>query len=247
MSLDFGWYVLVGFLAQLIDGALGMAYGVTASSLLLTFGLPPAATSATVHAAECLTTGASAISHHAFGNVDRTLLRRLLLPGVLGAVLGAYILVQLPGDALRPYVASYLLLMGGVIVLKAFRPFPPREVTTHLAPLGFFGALVDAMGGGGWGPIVATTLVVRGNDLRRTIGTVNAVEFFVTVSASVTFFLALGITHWRVIAGLAVGGVLAAPLAAWACRRVPLKPLMILVGSLVIALSVRTLVVHFSK
>jgi uncharacterized membrane protein YfcA len=247
VSLDFGWYVLVGFLAQLIDGALGMAYGVTASSLLLTFGIPPAVTSATVHAAECLTTGASAVSHHAFGNVDRTLLRRLLLPGILGAVLGAYILVQLPGDALRPYVASYLLLMGGVIVLKAFRPFPPREVTTHLAPLGFFGALVDAMGGGGWGPIVATTLVVRGNDLRRTIGTVNAVEFFVTVAASVTFFLALGITHWRVIAGLAVGGVLAAPLAAWACRRVPLKPLMILVGSLVIALSVRTLVVHFSK
>jgi uncharacterized membrane protein YfcA len=247
VSLDFGWYVLVGFLAQLIDGALGMAYGVTASSLLLTFGIPPAVTSATVHAAECLTTGASAVSHHAFGNVDRTLLRRLLLPGILGAVLGAYILVQLPGDALRPYVASYLLLMGGVIVLKAFRPFPPREVTTHLAPLGFFGALVDAMGGGGWGPIVATTLVVRGNDLRRTIGTVNAVEFFVTVSASVTFLLALGITHWRVIAGLAVGGVLAAPLAAWACRRVPLKPLMILVGSLVIALSVRTLVMHFSK
>lgn len=247
MSLDFGWYVLVGFLAQLIDGALGMAYGVTASSLLLTLGIPPAATSATVHAAECLTTGASAVSHHAFGNVDRALLRRLLLPGILGAVLGAYILVQLPGDALRPYVASYLLLMGGVIVLKAFRPFPPREVTTHLAPLGFFGALVDAMGGGGWGPIVATTLVVRGNDLRRTIGTVNAVEFFVTVAASVTFFLAMGLTHWRVIAGLAVGGVLAAPLAAWACRRVPLKPLMILVGSLVIALSVRTLVVHFSK
>lgn len=247
MTLDFGWYVLVGFLAQLVDGALGMAYGVTASSLLLTFGIPPAATSATVHAAECLTTGASAVSHHAFGNVDRALLRRLLLPGILGAVLGAYILVQLPGDALRPYVASYLLLMGGVIVLKAFRSFPPREVTTHLAPLGFFGALVDAMGGGGWGPIVATTLVVRGNDLRRTIGTVNAVEFFVTVAASVTFFLAMGLTHWRVIAGLAVGGVLAAPLAAWACRRVPLKPLMILVGSLVIALSARTLVVHFSR
>jgi uncharacterized protein len=247
VSLDFGWYVLAGFLAQLIDGALGMAYGVTASSLLLTFGIPPAATSATVHAAECLTTGASAVSHHAFGNVDRTMLRRLLLPGILGAVLGAYILVQLPGDALRPYVASYLLLMGGVIVLKAFRPFPPREVTTHLAPLGFFGALLDALGGGGWGPIVATTLVVRGNDLRRTIGTVNAVEFFVTVAASVTFFFAMGLTHWRVIAGLAVGGVLAAPLAAWACRRVPLKPFMVLVGLLVIALSVRTLAAHFAK
>lgn len=242
MSLDFLGFVLAGFLAQLVDGALGMAYGVTASSLLLTFGIPPAATSATVHAAECLTTGASAVSHHAFGNVDRALLRRLLLPGVLGAVLGAAILVQLPGDAFRPYVAAYLLIMGCVIVLKAFRPFPPRTVTTHLAPLGFFGALVDAIGGGGWGPIVATTLVARGNDLRRTVGTVNAVEFFVTVAASVTFFLTLGLTHWPAIAGLAVGGVLAAPLAAWACRRAPMKPFMILVGLLVIALSARTLV-----
>lgn len=247
MQLDFLGYVLAGFLAQLIDGALGMAYGVTASSLLLTLGIPPAATSATVHAAECLTTGASAISHHAFGNVDKALLRRLLLPGILGAMLGAYLLVQLPGDRLRPYVAGYLLLMGLVIVLKAFRRFPPRDVTTHLAPLGFFGALVDAMGGGGWGPIVATTLVARGNDVRRTIGTVNAVEFFVTAAASVTFFLALGLTHWRVIAGLALGGVLAAPLAAWACRRVPVKPLMILVGVLVIALSVRTLVLASVK
>jgi uncharacterized protein len=246
VSPEFGWYVLAGFLAQLIDGALGMAYGVTASSLLLTLGIPPAATSATVHAAECLTTGASAVSHHAFGNVDRELLRKLLLPGILGAVLGAYILVQLPGAALRPYVAAYLLIMGGVIILKAFRPFPPRNVTTHLGPLGFFGAMIDAMGGGGWGPIVATTLVVRGNDVRRTIGTVNAVEFFVTVAASVTFFLALGLTYWPVIAGLALGGVLAAPLAAWACRRVPVKPLLILVGVLVIALSTRTLVMHFA-
>jgi uncharacterized protein len=246
MSLEFLGYVLAGFLAQLVDGALGMAYGVTASSLLLGYGIPPAATSATVHAAECLTTGASALSHHAFGNVDRALLRRLLLPGILGAVCGAYLLVRLPGDALRPYVAAYLLVMGCVIVLKAFRTFPPRNVTTHLAPLGFFGALADAIGGGGWGPIVATTLVARGNSPRRTIGTVNAVEFFVTVAASVTFFLTLGLTHWPVIAGLAVGGVLAAPLAAWACRRVPLKPLMIAVGVLVVLLSVRTLVLHFT-
>jgi len=247
MSAEFLGYVLAGFLAQLVDGALGMAYGVTASSLLLTFGMPPAATSATVHAAECLTTGASAVSHHAFGNVDRALLKRLLLPGVLGAVCGAYLLTRLPGDALRPYVAGYLLVMGCVIVLKAFRAFPPRNVTSHLGPLGFFGALVDAIGGGGWGPIVATTLVARGNNPRRTIGTVNAVEFFVTVAASVTFFLTLGLTHWPVIAALAIGGVLAAPLAAWACRHVPLKPLLITVGLLVIVLSVRTLALHFSR
>ncbi|HET9253167.1 MAG TPA: sulfite exporter TauE/SafE family protein [Candidatus Eisenbacteria bacterium] len=247
MTLEFLGYVLAGFLAQLVDGSMGMAYGVTASSLLLTYGIPPAATSATVHAAECLTTGASAVSHHAFGNVDRVLLKRLLLPGVLGAVCGATILVRLPGDVLRPFVASYLLVMGAVIVLKAFRPFPPRNVTSHLAPLGFFGALADAIGGGGWGPIVATTLVARGNNPRRTIGTVNAVEFFVTVAASVTFFLALGLTHWRMIAGLAIGGVLAAPLAAWTCRRAPLKPLMIGVGVLVILLSVRTLALTVAR
>ena len=247
MSVEFLGYVLAGFLAQLVDGALGMAYGVTASSMLLTLGMPPAATSATVHAAECLTTGASAVSHHAFGNVDRMLLKRLLIPGILGAVCGAYLLVRLPGDALRPYVAAYLLVMGCVIVLKAFRTFPPKTVTTHLAPLGFFGALVDAIGGGGWGPIVATTLVARGNHPRRTIGTVNAVEFFVTVAASVTFFLALGLTHWPVIAALAIGGMLAAPLAAWSCRHLPLKPLMIAVGVLVVLLSLRTLALHFAR
>ena len=114
--------------------------------------MPPAVTSATVHAAECFTTGASAVSHHAFGNVHAPLFRRLVLPGIVGAVIGVYILSSVPGDALKPY-AAYLLLMGGVILLKAFREFPPREVTTHIAPLGFVGALVDALGGGGWGPI----------------------------------------------------------------------------------------------
>lgn len=244
MTLDFGWYVLAGFLAQLIDGSLGMAYGVTASSLLLSFGIPPAVTSATVHASECLTTGASAVSHHVFGNIDRGLMKRLLLPGILGAILGAYILVRIPGEAFRPYVAGYLLVMGGVIVLKAFRRFPERTVTTHLAPLGFVGAFVDAVGGGGWGPVVASTLVARGHNARRTIGTVNAVEFFVTLAASVTFLLTLGLTHWPVIAGLALGGVVAAPISAWACGRVPVKPLMIAVGVLVMALSLRTLVRH---
>lgn len=241
MTTDFHWYVLIGFAAQLIDGSLGMAYGVTASTLLLGLGVPPAATSATVHAAECFTTGVSAISHHAFGNVNRSLFRRLLVPGIMGAVLGAYVLSSFPGDVLRPYMAGYLLMMGCVIVLKAFREFPPRTVSTHLVPLGFFGAFADAVGGGGWGPIVATTLIVRGNDLRATVGSVNAVEFFVTVAASVTFVLTLGLTHWSIILGLAVGGVMAAPLGAWACKCLPIKPFMVLVGILVIGLSLRTL------
>ena len=242
---DFLLYIAIGFAAQLIDGALGMAYGVIASSLLLGMGLPPAVTSATVHAAECFTTGTSALSHRAFGNIDRRLFRRLLLPGVLGAGIGAYLLTSLPGDALKPWVAGYLLLVGGLILLKAFGNFPPRQVTTHLVPLGFFGAMFDAIGGGGWGPIVASNLLARGNAFRLTVGSVNAVEFFVTLTASIVFLLTLGLSHWGIIVGLAIGGVAAAPLGAWLVKHVRPRPMLILVGILVIALSVRNLLKHF--
>lgn len=241
MSWELLFYVGAGFAAQLVDGALGMAYGVTASSLLLSLGVTPAVTSATVHAAECFTTGASALSHHAFGNVHAALFKRLVWPGILGAVLGAYILSSFPGDAIRPYVAVYLLVMGVVIIAKAFREFPPRVVTSYVRRLGFAGALVDALGGGGWGPIVASTLIARGGDVRQTVGSVNAAEFFVTLAASVTFVLMLGLTHWQMIAGLALGGLLAAPLGAWACSRIPHRPFMVAVGVLVIVLSLRTL------
>lgn len=245
MSPEFLLYVITGFIAQIIDGALGMAYGVTASSLLLALGLPPASASATVHAAECFTTGASAISHRAFGNVNTLLFKRLLIPGIIGAILGAYILSNFPGDALKPYVAAYLLIMGGVIIYRAYRKVATREVTTHLIPLGFIGALMDAMGGGGWGPIVASTLIARGNETRFTIGSVNAAEFFVTLSASLTFILTLGLSNWQIIVGLALGGLVAAPIGAWACTRIPVKPFMIFVGLLVILLSVRTIALFF--
>lgn len=236
------FYICVGFAAQMIDGTLGMAYGVSASSLLLTRGLAPAVVSATVHAAEVFTTGISAASHHYFGNVDRRLFWRLVIPGILGAVLGAYILSQIPGDRFRPVVAAYLLGMGVLIVIRVFRAVPPRSVTTHLAPLGFFGAFIDAVGGGGWGPVVASTLMARGNHARLAVGSVNAAEFFVTLAASITFIITLGISHWPVIVGLAIGGGLAAPVAAYTCKRIPLRPFMFLVGLLVIGLSLRTLV-----
>jgi uncharacterized membrane protein YfcA len=198
-----------------------------------------------VHAAECFSTGTSALSHRAFGNVDGRLFRRLLIPGVIGAVLGAYILSNFPGDALKPYIAGYLVIMGVVIVFKAFREFPSWEVTTHLIPLGFIGAFIDAIGGGGWGPIVASNLIARGNNIRKTVGSVNAAEFFVTLAASITFFFTIGLSHWQIILGLAVGGVAAAPLAAWAARRIPPKPFMDLVGDQVILISARTLLVYF--
>jgi len=242
---EFMLYVLAGFIAQIIDGALGMAYGVTASTFLIAVGVPPAATSATVHAAECFTTGASALSHRAFGNVDGFLFRRLLIPGILGAILGAYILSNFPGDELRPYISSYLIIMGVIIVYKAYREFPPQRVTSHLIPLGFIGAFIDAIGGGGWGPIVTSNLIVRGNDIRKTIGSVNAAEFFVTLAASATFLITLGLTNWHIILGLAIGGIFAAPLGAWASKHVPIKPFMIFVGVLVILVSVRTLLAYF--
>jgi len=234
-------YVLVGFVAQLIDGALGMAYGITATSLLLSAGISPAVASATVHTAECFTTGASGIAHHAFGNVNRLLFRTLVLPGMAGAALGAYLLTRFPSKLFTPIVACYLLVMGSVIVVKAFREFPPRTVTRHIAPLGLVGGFLDAVGGGGWGPIVASTLIARGNEIRQAIGSTNAVEFFVALSASATFVLSLGLGHWRIVLGLAIGGVIGAPLGAWACKHVPIRPFMILVGVLIIVLSLRTL------
>ena len=166
-----------------------------------------------------------------------------MIPGVLGAILGAYILSSFPGELLRPYISAYLIVMGGIIVYKAFGTFPPRQVTSHIAPLGFFGAFIDAIGGGGWGPIVASTLIVRGNDVRKAVGSVNAVEFFVTMAASITFLITLGLSNWQIIVGLAVGGIPAAPLGAWAAKHVPIKPFMVFVGLLVIIISTRTMLI----
>ncbi|MCM2344519.1 MAG: sulfite exporter TauE/SafE family protein [Alphaproteobacteria bacterium] len=236
MDTDILLYVAAGFLAQLVDGSLSMAYGLTASSLLLTSGLPAATVSATVHAAECFTTGASAISHHAFGNIDRKLFRKLVIPGVIGAVIGAYTLSTLPVGTLRPMIALYLIVMGGIIIYKVRQDFPSRQITKHLMPLGFFGALIDAIGGGGWGPIVASNLAARGHDIRKTVGTVIAVEFFVTIAASFTFLLTMGLHHLDIIFGLALGGVLAAPFGALLVKKVPVKPFMVFIGIFIITL-----------
>ncbi|MCJ7557540.1 MAG: sulfite exporter TauE/SafE family protein [Gammaproteobacteria bacterium] len=234
-------YIAFGFVAQLIDGALGMAYGVTATSLLMASGVPAVSASAVVHMSECFTTGASAISHQAFGNVNRILFRTLVIPGMVGAALGAYVLSSFPSEVFTPIVACYLVLMGVIIIIKAFRQFPPRTVTRHIVPLGLAGGFLDAAGGGGWGPIVASTLISRGNDVRQAIGSTNAVEFFVTLSASAVFVLNLGAPNWQMIGGIAIGGVIAAPLGAWACKHIPIRPFMILVGLLIVGLSLRTL------
>jgi uncharacterized membrane protein YfcA len=173
----FFFFVLVGFFAQLVDGALGMAYGVISNSLLLAAGLPPAVASASVHAAEIVTTGVSGLSHRAFGNVDRRLLKRLAIPGVIGAALGAYALASAPGGAIKPFIALYLLEMGLLILWKTVRGVGTSRAVRHVSILGLAGGFCDAIGGGGWGPVVTSTLVARGHDPRISIGSVNLAEW----------------------------------------------------------------------
>ncbi len=245
MELTFLLYVLVGFVAQIIDGALGMAYGVSSNTFLLSLGLPPAAASASVHMAEVVTTGISGASHWRLGNIDWKLVKRLLIPGVIGGVAGAYLLTSIDGDIIKPYIAGYLLLMGAYIIYKAFRNDGHVNDGTHTARvsvLGLFGGFCDAIGGGGWGPVVTTTLVARGKNPRLTIGSVNFSEFFVTFAESVTFVLTLSFgQYWQIILGLLIGGAIAAPLAARLTKSLPLKALMILVGTLIVLLSIRTI------
>lgn len=242
MELSVLIYILVGFIAQMIDGALGMAYGVSSNTFLLSVGIPPAAASASVHMAEVFTTGVSGISHWRLGNLDKDLIKRLLIPGVIGGVLGAYILSSIPGDVIKPFVSAYLMIMGIVIIARALRKDPKvNRVTSHIVPLGLVGGFFDAIGGGGWGPIVTTTLVARGNHPRFTIGSVNFAEFFVTFAESVTFILTVGLEFWKIILGLLIGGVMAAPLAALVVKKLPTRWLMALVGLLIIILSIRTI------
>ena len=234
-------FVGIGFIAQMIDGALGMAYGVSSTSLLLSLGVAPAIASASVHTAEIFTTGVSGLSHFRFGNVDKALFIRLILPGVIGGVLGAYVLINIPVEIIKPLVSSYLLIMGVIILRKFIRNDNRSAGRTPLIPLCFAGGFLDAIGGGGWGPIVTSTLVARGTHPRSTIGSVNSAEFFVTLAESVTFFLTLGLANTEVIVGLLVGGVIAAPFGAYLTKRLPLRIMLLLVGVLIILLSARTL------
>jgi hypothetical protein len=238
------WFALVGFVAQMIDGALGMAYGVTATTVLLSLGVPPKFASASVHAAEIVTTGVSGVSHWAVGNVHLDLAKRLVLPGVVGAMLGAYVLSSMDGETVKPWIAGYLAVMGVVIVWKAFSDVAMSRVRTWLEPLGFVGGFADAVGGGGWGPIVTTTLVARGNSPRFTVGSVNLTEFFVTVAQSAVFLAMLRssfLDYWQALVGLLIGGAVAAPAAAMVARHLPRRSFMVLVGVLITALSMRTL------
>ena len=228
----------VGLLAQTVDGALGMAYGITSTSFLLASGISPAVASASVHIAEVFTTGVSGIAHAKLGNVNRKLFLRLLVPGMTGAIGGAWLLSVVDGKAIKPWISAYLFCMGLYVLSKVWRKIKPRGgEPRHVAKLALFGGFVDAVGGGGWGPVVTTTLVGTGHDPRTTIGSVNFAEFFLTFTSAIAFAALVDEGPWPVVAGLVLGGLFAAPLAALLCRRLHARTLLILVGSLIAAIS----------
>jgi uncharacterized protein len=234
-------FIAVGFGAQMVDGALGMAYGVISSTLLLALGVPPAAASAGTHVAETFTTGVSAISHTYHRNVDWKLFSRLVIPGVIGGILGAYLLSNITGDWVKPVIQTYLALIGIFLIYRGFVHTPKTSDPRIVAPLGLVGGFLDASGGGGWGPVVTSNLLIQGSSPRHTIGTVNTVEFFLTLTISLTFLLnlkldALGQFAYAIL-GLLIGGVVAAPLGAKLTRHIPPKALLTAVGVILTATS----------
>jgi hypothetical protein len=225
-------FILIGFAAQLIDGALGMAFGLISSTLLIATGVPPAAASAGVHTAETFTTAVSGISHVAHRNVDWKLFFRIVIPGVLGGVTGAYLLTQIHADVAKPFVLAYLTALGGYLLYRGFMHKHTERAPKVVAPLGLAGGFLDAAGGGGWGPIVTSNLLVQGSNPRKTIGTVNTAEFFLTVTISATFIATLGWAAFTVATlGLLIGGVAAAPFGAWVAKKVNADLLLTFVGS----------------
>jgi len=224
-------FIAIGFAAQLIDGALGMAYGVISTTLLMAMGLPPKAASAGTHAAETFTTAASGLSHIWHRNVDWRLFSRLALPGIAGGVTGAYLLSTVDSSDVKPYVQSYLMALGLWLLWRSFSTIQKKRDPRLVAPLGLFGGFLDASGGGGWGPVVTSNLLLQGSDPRMTIGTVNTVEFLLTLAISATFLVNLGWETFTVATvGLLVGGVAAAPLGAMLAKHVPSNRLMMMVG-----------------
>jgi hypothetical protein len=225
-------FIAVGFAAQLVDGALGMAFGVISNTLLVAvLGVPPALASQRVHIVECFTTAVSGISHLLHGNIDKRLFLRLLIPGLIGGVLGAYVLTSIDAAVIKPYVLIYLSAIGIYLLARGLLYPPKLREARLIAPLGLFGGFLDAVGGGGWGPVVTSNLLIQGADPRKVVGTVNSVEFFLTLAVSAAFIWNLGVADVAgATLGLLIGGLLAAPIGAWAAKHFNPKFMLVLVG-----------------
>lgn len=246
----FIFMLLVGFFAQMVDGALGMGYGVISTTLLLSGGLNPASISGSIHTAEMFSSGASGFSHYKLGNVNKKLFKTLLIPGVLGAIAGALLLWYAGdkfGQFIRPVLSVYTLLLGIRILSNAFRKQQKAEKVKRAGWLAGAGGFLDSFGGGGWGPLVTSTLIAKGRTPKYVIGSVSLTEFFVTMASALTFFLLLGVSHVKTIIGLIIGGIIASPIAARLSGRLPVKKMFIGVGIIVIISSVRIIWISITR
>ncbi|MBD1381718.1 sulfite exporter TauE/SafE family protein [Metabacillus arenae] len=249
-------FAFIGLLAQLIDGALGMAYGVTSTTLLLTFGIAPAVASASVHFAEVVTTAASGTAHIKFGNVDKQAVYRLIIPGSIGAFAGACFLSNLPGDSAKPFIAVFLLLLGVYVLFRFLFKLENNTQSKTIGltrrqsiPLGLIAGFADATGGGGWGPIATPVLLSKkGTSARKVVGTVDTSEFAIAVSATLGFLVSLGWeqVNWSWVFALMIGGIIAAPIAAWLVKKLPAHLLGVLVGGFIVLTNSRTLITTWS-
>lgn len=248
---EFFYFLMAGFVAQMIDGALGMAYGVTATTFLMSVGISPLHATASVHSSEIFTSGVSGYMHLKFGNINSKLFKAVLIPGVIGAALGAWVISELSAfetyaKALQPIISVYTAFLGILIIRKALKKRIEKKPVKHIGLLAWTGGFLDSIGGGGWGPIVNSTLIASGRHPRYTIGSVNLAEFFVSFASSVVFALYVGLGNYGlVILGLILGGSIAAPIAAHLAQRLPVKTMMVLVGIVVIIVSLRKIILFF--
>jgi siroheme synthase-like protein len=244
-NYQFLFFILAGFLAQMVDGVLGMGYGVTSATCLITLGINPVSISSSIHASEIFTTGISGYSHYRFGNVNKKLFRHLVIPGVIGAILGAILLVFLgktAGKWLMPLMSAYAMFLGFKILIRAFQKQPKNKKIKRIGWLAWVGGFLDSFGGGGWGPIVTSTLISKGRSPKYTIGSVNLTEFFITLASAVTFFITVGVGYWNIVLGLLIGGSIAAPFAAKLTGKLPKKTMMIAVGIMVMIWCTRMII-----
>ena len=232
-------FIGVGFAAQLVDGALGMAFGVISNTLMVgVLGVPPALASQRVHFVECFTTAASGISHLLHRNIDGKLFLRLLVPGVIGGIAGAYVLTNIDAEVVKPFVLTYLTVIGIYLLVRGLLYPPKLREAKHVAPLGLVGGFLDAAGGGGWGPVVTSNLLVQGAEPRKVVGTVSAVEFFLTITVSAAFLYHLGFADLaEPSVGLLIGGLAGAPIGAFAAKHFNPKYMLVLVGLVLTATS----------
>ena len=244
---DFYWFLGAGFVFAMIDGAIGMSYGVTSTTFSLSMGIPPASASTAVHISEILSNGIAGFMHYRMGNINKKLFKLLLIPGIIGAVLGAYLLSSLEEYAqyTKPLISVYTLILGIVILRKSgvlkLKKKPNQTKIKKIGTLGFAGGFIDAVGGGGWGSIVLSSLIAGGRSARYSLGTVKLSRFFIALMSSLTFVTMLSGLRWYAVAGLVVGSAIASPIAARVSNRLSAKTIMVAVSLIVIAVSLRSI------